>query len=235
MPGHFRPGPECGPGFPAEHLSGGFPASSLRSGAALPEYAEGFIRPFISAYWAWSGSISALKDDVYYAVKNVLDTDLTPPWFAILFWACMLRAALRPPTRESAVRAGSFNLMRALAGSTLYTFPSEIMARRRAAKKKSSSSSALGFDGRGGGFCAGRYCGDCHVPSRGEAAGRVGYTSGHSGGERSQLSNNNYALDGTVIDRFPRGESELLPSCTKTPPGVSTLFPSVFPLRPGTD
>ena len=45
---------------------------------ALPEYAEGFIRPFISAYWAWSGSISALKDDVYYAVKNVLDTDLTP-------------------------------------------------------------------------------------------------------------------------------------------------------------
>ncbi len=45
---------------------------------ALPEYAESFIRPFISAYWAWSGSISALKDDVYYAVKNVLDTDLTP-------------------------------------------------------------------------------------------------------------------------------------------------------------
>ena len=26
----------------------------------------------------------------------------------------------------------------------------------------------------------------------------------------SQLSNNNYALDGTVIDRFPRGESELI-------------------------
>ena len=45
---------------------------------ALPEYVEDFIRPFISAYWAWSGSISALKDDVYHAVKNVLDTDLTP-------------------------------------------------------------------------------------------------------------------------------------------------------------
>ncbi len=45
---------------------------------ALPEQVENLIRPFISAYWAWSGSISALKDDVYYAVKNVLDTNLTP-------------------------------------------------------------------------------------------------------------------------------------------------------------
>jgi len=45
---------------------------------ALPEQLEGGIRPFISAYWAWSGSISALKSDVYGAVKNVLDTDLTP-------------------------------------------------------------------------------------------------------------------------------------------------------------
>lgn len=45
---------------------------------ALPEQVEGFIRPFISAYWAWSGSISALKADVYNAVKNVLDTELTP-------------------------------------------------------------------------------------------------------------------------------------------------------------
>lgn len=45
---------------------------------ALPEQVENFIRPFISAYWAWSGSISALKPDVYNAVKNVLDTALTP-------------------------------------------------------------------------------------------------------------------------------------------------------------
>ncbi len=45
---------------------------------ALPEQLEGVIRPFISAYWAWSGSISALKSDVYSAVRNVLDTDLTP-------------------------------------------------------------------------------------------------------------------------------------------------------------
>ena len=45
---------------------------------ALPEQVENFIRPFISAYWSWSGSISALKPDVYNAVKNVLDTGLTP-------------------------------------------------------------------------------------------------------------------------------------------------------------
>ena len=45
---------------------------------ALPEQVESFIRPFISAYWSWSGSISALKPDVYNAVKNVLDTGLTP-------------------------------------------------------------------------------------------------------------------------------------------------------------
>lgn len=42
MPGHFRPGPECGPGFPAEHLSGGFPASSLRSGAGASGICGGF-------------------------------------------------------------------------------------------------------------------------------------------------------------------------------------------------
>lgn len=45
---------------------------------ALPEQVEGFIRPFISAYWAWSGSLSSLKTDVFNAVKNVLDTGLTP-------------------------------------------------------------------------------------------------------------------------------------------------------------
>ena len=45
---------------------------------ALPEQVESFIRPFISAYWSWSGCFSALKPDVYNAVKNVLDTGLTP-------------------------------------------------------------------------------------------------------------------------------------------------------------
>ncbi len=44
---------------------------------ALPGYLESLIQPFISAYWAWSGSISALPSDVYHAVKNVLATDLS--------------------------------------------------------------------------------------------------------------------------------------------------------------
>ncbi len=46
---------------------------------ALPEYLEGVIRPFISAYWAWSGCLSALSSDVYQAVKNVVATSLTAP------------------------------------------------------------------------------------------------------------------------------------------------------------
>lgn len=45
---------------------------------ALPEHIEQFTRPFISAYWAWSGSVDALNDKVLYAVKSVIDTSLTP-------------------------------------------------------------------------------------------------------------------------------------------------------------
>ncbi len=45
---------------------------------ALPTHFEQIIRPFISAYWAWSGSISSLDQNVYNAVKVVVDTTLTP-------------------------------------------------------------------------------------------------------------------------------------------------------------
>ncbi|MBK1828550.1 ATP-binding cassette domain-containing protein [Haloferula rosea] len=45
---------------------------------ALPEHIEKFTRPFISAYWAWSGSVDALESKVLYAVKSVIDTSLTP-------------------------------------------------------------------------------------------------------------------------------------------------------------
>ena len=44
---------------------------------ALPEQFEMIIRPFISAYWAWSGSISGLDTYVYNAVKIVIDTSLS--------------------------------------------------------------------------------------------------------------------------------------------------------------
>lgn len=44
---------------------------------ALPERIEAFTRPFISAYWAWSGSVEALQTEVHQAVKSVIDTSLS--------------------------------------------------------------------------------------------------------------------------------------------------------------
>lgn len=44
---------------------------------ALPEHIEAFTRPFISAYWAWSGSVQALQSQVHGAVKSVIDTSLS--------------------------------------------------------------------------------------------------------------------------------------------------------------
>ena len=44
---------------------------------ALPENIETFTRPFISAYWAWSGSVDALQTQVLDAVKSVIDTSLS--------------------------------------------------------------------------------------------------------------------------------------------------------------
>ena len=41
----------------------------------------------------------------------------------------------------------------------------------------------------------------------------------------SQLSNNNYALDGTVTDRFPRGESELIAFLYKDASGRECIIP----------
>ncbi len=45
---------------------------------ALPETFEKCVRPFISAYWAWSGSITGLDTYVHNAVKIVIDTTLSP-------------------------------------------------------------------------------------------------------------------------------------------------------------
>ena len=44
---------------------------------ALPENIEACTRPFISAYWAWSGSVEALQTQVHDAVKSVIDTGLS--------------------------------------------------------------------------------------------------------------------------------------------------------------
>jgi ABC-type multidrug transport system ATPase subunit len=45
---------------------------------ALPEKIEAFTRPFVSAYWAWSGSVEALQNQVHDAVRSVIDTGLSP-------------------------------------------------------------------------------------------------------------------------------------------------------------
>lgn len=42
---------------------------------ALPDLVETFTQPFISAYWAWSGSIEGgLNQDVLKAVKSIVQT-----------------------------------------------------------------------------------------------------------------------------------------------------------------
>jgi ABC transport system ATP-binding/permease protein len=55
----------------------GFQLPLSGSVLALPEYIEVFTRPFISAYWAWSGSVNALQTQVNDAVKSVIDTSLS--------------------------------------------------------------------------------------------------------------------------------------------------------------
>lgn len=41
---------------------------------ALPDHIERFTQPFISAFWAWSGSIEALETKASQAVKSVIST-----------------------------------------------------------------------------------------------------------------------------------------------------------------
>lgn len=53
---------------------------------ALPEKIEVLTRPFISAYWAWSGSVKSLSGQHYDAVKSVIETNLSEvsPCFLVL-------------------------------------------------------------------------------------------------------------------------------------------------------
>lgn len=46
---------------------------------ALPDMVESLTQPFISAYWAWSGSIEGgLNSDVLKAVKSIVQTSFSP-------------------------------------------------------------------------------------------------------------------------------------------------------------
>jgi len=51
---------------------------------ALPAAGEWLTRPFISAYWAWSGGVSALNSDARGAVDTVIDTSLQASWLCLL-------------------------------------------------------------------------------------------------------------------------------------------------------
>jgi ABC-type multidrug transport system ATPase subunit len=61
---------------------------------ALPENIEAFTRPFISAYWAWSGSVEALQTQVHDAVKSVIDTSLSPQSACLYALAAHIAVAL---------------------------------------------------------------------------------------------------------------------------------------------
>lgn len=61
---------------------------------ALPENIEAFTRPFISAYWAWSGSVEALQSQVHGAVKSVIDTSLSNQQACIFTLAIHIAVAL---------------------------------------------------------------------------------------------------------------------------------------------
>jgi hypothetical protein len=61
---------------------------------ALPEHIEAFTRPFISAYWGWSGSVEALQTEVHSAVKSVIDTTLSPQQACLYTLAAHIGVAL---------------------------------------------------------------------------------------------------------------------------------------------
>ena len=56
---------------------------------ALPDMVETFTQPFISAYWAWSGSIEGgLGPDVLKAVKSIVQTSFSTEWLCrMVLWA----------------------------------------------------------------------------------------------------------------------------------------------------
>ena len=52
---------------------------------ALPEFVEVFTQPFISAYWAWSGSVNGgLESEVLKAVNSIVQTSFSEHSVCIL-------------------------------------------------------------------------------------------------------------------------------------------------------
>ncbi len=72
----------------------GFQLPLSGSVLALPAHIDAFTRPFISAYWAWSGSVKALQNQVYDAVNSVIDTSLTAPEICLAVLGVHIAVAL---------------------------------------------------------------------------------------------------------------------------------------------
>lgn len=150
---------------------------------ALPEQVESFIRPFISAYWSWSGSISALKPDVYNAVKNVLDTGLTPALICYIVLGAHVAGA-RASTSASAVPVGNCNLMRAIAACSLYIFSTRDYGETTCSEKEEFIIICSDAGHRGGGSCAGACHRLCRDALQQQGPGGIRHPAGYSGDER---------------------------------------------------
>ena len=63
---------------------------------ALPEQLEPLIRPFVSAYWCWSGIMRTLDPGFLDAVKSITATTLSAAWLCtfVLFVHAIAGAAL---------------------------------------------------------------------------------------------------------------------------------------------
>jgi len=55
---------------------------------ALPDVVGNAVRPFIAAYWSWSGILQTLKGERYYEIAQmVVQTALSPA--ALCLWVLM--------------------------------------------------------------------------------------------------------------------------------------------------
>lgn len=61
---------------------------------ALPTLFEPIIRPFISAYWSWSGSVSALDSDYGQAVRTVSETGISPYQLCVIMLGIHVAAGI---------------------------------------------------------------------------------------------------------------------------------------------
>ncbi len=61
---------------------------------ALPTAVEKFVQPFISAYWAWSGSVGGLEAEVLKAVVSIVQTSFAPSGLCLVVLAVHVLAGL---------------------------------------------------------------------------------------------------------------------------------------------